>query len=363
MIIYPNKRPPDRLTGQAAEKLWLVTEMPRFRSLALLVCLFHFPSISVKDQPGLSCFPFACFFLFTGHSQGETCYSYSGLAWPNQKLCEGSNACCGVKEDCMPNRLCKSQNLRDNILVRGPCLSTPWDRSNCAQICAFNETTINTGFVTNVFPRVEDCGNNAYCCMQGSESCCDSSARKVFLDDNGILLSSAPSQTTSSSVVSSMEATSTTASSSETLSAEMWGVPKCGCFDLSATITSAPTQDPADGSDSGGNEALALKVGLGVGIPFAAMVVGLATWLITRKLRKKDGNVSEQAASSAYAPDEGYDGYLKGSTYRSSPYASYRDSSLSRLNEMHEMPGRPDEGWDGTPRELAGSEVRDGRNR
>ncbi|EFQ36252.1 uncharacterized protein GLRG_11397 [Colletotrichum graminicola M1.001] len=286
-------------------------------------------------------------FLFTGASQGETCYSYSGLAWPNQKVCEGSSACCGVKDDCMPNRLCKSQDLRDNILVRGPCLSTPWDRSNCAQTCVFNETTINTGFVTDVFPRVEDCGNSTYCCMQGSESCCDSSARKVFLDDNGVLLSAAPSQTTSSSVVSSTEATLTTASSSQT---------------LSTTVTSEPTQDPVDGSDSGANEALALKVGLGVGIPFAAMVVGLATWLITRKLRKKDSNASEQVAPTSYGPDEGHGGYAKGSTYRSSPYVSYRSSSPAGLNEMHEMPGRPDEGWDGTPRELAGSELRGGRN-
>ncbi|KAK2036738.1 hypothetical protein LZ31DRAFT_482931 [Colletotrichum somersetense] len=301
-----------------------------------------------------------CFvLLFTRQSEGVTCYSYSGLAWPDQQVCPGSNACCGVKDRCMPNRMCKSPDIRDNILVRGPCLSSPWDRKDCAQICVFNETNFNTGFNDYVFPRVEICDKNTYCCRQGSDSCCDSSLGKVYLDDNGVLLSAAPSQTTVSSVASSMDTTSTAASSSET---------------IFATTTSASAQDPTSasstsasaaitGSKSGTNEALALKVGLGVGIPFAATVVGLATWLLCRKRRNKNGNASEQSASTLYYTGEGHEGYAKGSTYRSSPYTSYRSPNPAGLNEMHEMPARPDERWDGTPRELLGSEVRDGQNR
>ncbi|KAK2060080.1 hypothetical protein LY76DRAFT_426746 [Colletotrichum caudatum] len=292
-----------------------------------------------------------CFlFLFTRQSQGVNCYSYSGLAWPDQQVCPGSNACCGVKDKCMPNRMCKSPDIRDDILVRGPCLSSPWDRKDCAQICVFNETNFNTGFNDYVFPRVEVCDKNTYCCRQGSDPCCDSSLGKVYLDDDGVLLSAAPTQTTVSSV----------ASSSET---------------IFATTTSASTQDPTSasspsasaaitGSEAGTNEALALKVGLGVGIPFAATVVGLATWLLCRKRRNKNGNAYEQSAPTPHYTGEGHDGYVKGSAFGRSPYTSYRGPSPAGLNEMHEMPARPDERWDGTPRELLGSEVlRDGQNR
>lgn len=302
-----------------------------------------------------------CFLvLFTANVEGTTCYSYSGFAWPDQQLCPGSDACCGIQDTCMPNRLCKSPNNRDNILVRGPCRSTPWDRSDCAQICAFNETTLNTGFADNVFPRVEICDSNTYCCREGTASCCDSSIGKVYLDENGILLSEAPIKTSSTNIASSTEmTTSTTASSSST---------------VFATTTSAPDQDPAstnlaseptaaDESNSGSNEALALKVGLGVGIPFAAIVAALATWLVYRKRRNKSSDASDPLATTTYPYYEGHTGYAKSSTYRTSPHTAYRSSSPPGRNEMHEMPTRPDEGWDGNPRELMGSEVRDGQYR
>ncbi|KAK2729045.1 hypothetical protein CKAH01_10484 [Colletotrichum kahawae] len=288
---------------------------------------------------GLILISFCLLVLFTAVSECTTCYSYSGLAWPDQKVCPGSDSCCGEKDTCMPNRLCKSPDTRDNILVRGTCLSSPWDRSDCAQICVFNETTSNTGFAEYVFPRVEICDTNTYCCRLGSDSCCDSTIGKVYLDDNGILMSAAPSSTSSTSIASSTETTSLT-STTATSSA-------------SAFATTA-TPDPADGSSSG-SEALALKVGLGVGIPLAAIIAGLATWLICRRRRNKTSHASELPAAPSYPHYADHDGYAKSSTYTS--------PSPAGRNEMHEMPSRVNEGWDGNPRELMGSEVQDGRYR
>ncbi|KAL3298610.1 hypothetical protein RB213_006247 [Colletotrichum asianum] len=91
----------------------------------------------MSRSTGLILISFCLLVLFTAVSECTTCYSYSGLAWPDQKVCPGSDSCCGEKDTCMPNRLCKSPDTRDNILVRGTCLSSPWDRSDCAQICVF----------------------------------------------------------------------------------------------------------------------------------------------------------------------------------------------------------------------------------
>ncbi|KAF3800416.1 hypothetical protein GCG54_00014215 [Colletotrichum gloeosporioides] len=304
----------------------------------------------MSRSTGLILISFCLLVLFTAVSECTTCYSYSGLAWPDQKVCPGSDSCCGEKDTCMPNRLCKSPDTRDNILVRGTCLSSPWDRSDCAQICVFNETTSNTGFAEYVFPRVEICDTNTYCCRLGSDSCCDSSIGKVYLDDNGIL-SSAPSSTSSTSIASSTETTSTAATTT-TSSATAFAT--TAIPDPASTSSASESSAAADGSSSG-SEALALKVGLGVGIPLAAIIAGLATWLICRRRRTKNSHASEQPAATAYPHYAEHDGYAKSSNY-TTPSPAGRD-------EMHEMPARVNEGWDGNPRELMGSEVQDGRYR
>lgn len=37
----------------------------------------------------------------------------------------------------MPNRLCKNPGTASNILIRGPCGTSPYDKNLCAQICVF----------------------------------------------------------------------------------------------------------------------------------------------------------------------------------------------------------------------------------
>ncbi|KAH8179026.1 hypothetical protein LIA77_00545 [Sarocladium implicatum] len=73
-------------------------------------------------------------------AQTEKCYSYMGFEVEDQQLCKGSGACCGVNDECMPNRLCKARGSADNVLVRGPCSSKSWDKErNCAEICNFSK--------------------------------------------------------------------------------------------------------------------------------------------------------------------------------------------------------------------------------
>ncbi|KAK0370748.1 hypothetical protein CLIM01_11906 [Colletotrichum limetticola] len=290
---------------------------------------------------------FCVLFLFASLGQSIDCYNYKGIVWSNQTQCEGSDACCSAGDKCLPNRLCQSAKSAKNILIRGTCLDHPWS-TNCAQICAFEESNVNTGLTDGVFPRVEICDESTgkYCCRDGENGCCDSPLRVYYLDTNGTLLESAPTSTTSSST-----AVVTTTSSSNPAT-----TPSSPATTTSGTLASSTsTADPAP-SDS---ESLALKVGLGVGIPLAAVVAALGTWiLLRRKKHDKKNNVPEPVTNipSAYhEPQERY--ATKAPVYQHRREPSYRDPSPDTRYEMHEMGS----GWDDSPRELMGSEVRETR--
>ncbi|KAI3528707.1 hypothetical protein CSPX01_16021 [Colletotrichum filicis] len=170
--------------------------------------------------------------------------------------------------------------------------------------------------------------------------------RVYYLDTNGTLLESAPTPTTSSSTAA---ATTTSSSSPET-------TPSSPATTTSGTLaSSASTADPAP-SDS---ESLALKVGLGVGIPLAAVIAALGTWLLLRrKKHDKKTDIPEPVTnipSSYYEPQERNATKAPVYQYRREP--SYRDPSPDTRYEMHEMGS----GWDDSPRELMGSEVRETR--
>src|SRR5687768_7895102 len=82
---------------------------------------------------------FGVFALLTTSVHAETCYSYRGFEVEDQQICAGSGACCGIDDECMPNRLCKSRGSADNLLVRGSCSSKSWGKDNdCAAICTFS---------------------------------------------------------------------------------------------------------------------------------------------------------------------------------------------------------------------------------
>lgn len=77
-------------------------------------------------------------YLLIPTSCARTCYSYAGKEITDQRKCPDSEACCGADDKCLPNRLCQSDGLADNLLVRGTCTSEDWDDGECAQICKFS---------------------------------------------------------------------------------------------------------------------------------------------------------------------------------------------------------------------------------
>lgn len=140
----------------------------------------------------------------------------------------------------------------------------------------------------------------------------------MYLDSNGILL---PGSSTITSSTTSASSTSTPVSGT-----------------TSADPTPTQDTDPvSSGSESGGGEALALKVGLGVSIPLAAVISALAMWWF---LRKRHGNKGHNSDPSTATPKE---------TAFSSPNQGY---------EVREVMDRPVEVDSVSQRqELAGTEV------
>lgn len=179
-----------------------------------------------------------------------------------------------------------------------------------------------------MFPRVEICGDGVYCCRMGETPCCTNhTAEKFSLDSNGILLPG--SSTTSSTTLSSTSSSLTTFLGSTSTQVSS-----------TTPIDSTPRQSTtplSSGSESRNDETLALKVGLGVSIPSAAIIAALAMWCF---LKKRQGNNEQNVEPFAAKPEE---------TISSGP---------NQASEMHEMTGRPAEGdWARSAQELGGTEV------
>lgn len=155
---------------------------------------------------------------------------------------------------------------------------------------------------------------------------------KSSLDSNGILLpgSSTTISMATSSTTSNSRSSSLTAFTGSTKTPVSSGTP----------IDSTPSQGispVSSGSESRNDEALALRVGLGVSIPSVAIIAALAMWCF---LKKKQGNNEQNVELLAATPKE---------TGFSSP---------NQASEMHEMTGRPAEGgWARSAQELAETEV------
>ncbi|KXH66499.1 hypothetical protein CSAL01_09885 [Colletotrichum salicis] len=171
--------------------------------------------------------------------------------------------------------------------------------------------------------------------------------RVYYLDTNGTLLESAPTSTTSASTAA---ATTTSSSSSETTSSS----PATTTSGTLASSTSTAEPAPSDG------ESLALKVGLGVGIPLAAVIAALGTWCLLRRRKNNEKSDFQEPVNniptSYYEPQDGYN-TTKAPAYPYRREPSYRGPSPDTRYEMHEMGS----GWDDSPRELMGSEVRETR--
>ncbi|KAL9949092.1 hypothetical protein ACHAO5_001069 [Verticillium nonalfalfae] len=208
-----------------------------------------------------------------------TCYGVGGKSYGDNYKCPGSNACCGSVDLCLPNRLCKSVGLSDDIFIRGPCSINPYDEEECAQICLY---------------------------------------RKVIDNPNASSSSSASSSATSSASTSSATAAAASTTASEPLPSE----------------TSA---DSGSGSGSGNGNGLGLKVGLGLGIPLAAIVAALGVWFFVRRRKRAVEPVEVSEAGQYHAKGSS----PPQSTFVDSQTPTPRGSPLSAQYQVSEMDAKP----------------------
>ncbi|KAH6997569.1 hypothetical protein BKA56DRAFT_565619 [Ilyonectria sp. MPI-CAGE-AT-0026] len=248
-----------------------------------------------------------------------TCYGYGGLAYPNNTRCPGSNACCGVDATCLSNRLCHKPNDGASTFLRGPCAIDPYDSGTCAQICLYNETT-------GILPRVNACSDGSLCCDDDSH-CCDN-GNGIFLDNDGQVADSAPSTTysygperTAATFRTKEETTtsSTTVATSSTTVATSSTVATTSASEstTTASVATSTSSSAAEESSSAGdtNNTSSLAIGLGVGIPVAAVAAGLLGawfWWRNRKVKKAAADEMEVQFAREVAqrqfqwPESGY---------------------------------------------------------
>ncbi|KAF4463022.1 hypothetical protein FALBO_10161 [Fusarium albosuccineum] len=203
--------------------------------------------------------------LLPAAAQQGVCWGVDGKQWTNNKKCPGSSACCGEGAICMSNRLCKNKGQGENEFVRGPCAVAPYDKKKCAAICIYEERN-------NRFPRVKRCDDGSYCCSNDDPGCCDGK-RGTFLDSRGNIEAEEDFTTTTSSEATTTsfapETSSTTSSTTATTTS--FSEPSA-TSDETAKETNDPDAETTDNSHG-------MKIGLGVGIPAAAIIAALSVWL------------------------------------------------------------------------------------
>ncbi|KAE8447841.1 hypothetical protein EG329_010070 [Mollisiaceae sp. DMI_Dod_QoI] len=252
-------------------------------------------------------------YLFVENVNAVTCFGFAGTAYPDNVICPGSQACCGVNATCLSNRLCHNPGQNNSTFVRGPCAVSPYDPNTCAEICLYNETT---GFL----PRATICEDGRYCC-DDLPNCCEAH-EGVFLDNTGDIVITLPISNSITSLASSptLSPSSTTSSPTSDSSTQTNGSSaKTSAADSSAsssTITSS-----SSGLSSGA------KVGLGVGISVGAIVlIGLAIIIWYQRQRLK-------AVATAIPPE----GHIPTTQIYTHPYTVEQNSYLDHQVHSQEM--------------------------
>ncbi|KAF4995984.1 hypothetical protein FDECE_12611 [Fusarium decemcellulare] len=237
-------------------------------------------------------------------AQQGVCWGVDGKQWINNKQCPGSSACCGEGATCMSNRLCKNKGQGENEFVRGPCAVAPYDKKKCAAICIYGELrfalacdSLTTAQLAeernNRFPRVKRCNDGSYCCSDDDPGCCNGK-RGTFLDSKGNIEAEEQSTTTTLS-----EAT-TTSSAPETSSTTSSTAAATTSFSEPSATSDETTKETNDSDAETTDNSQGMKIGLGVGIPAAAIIAALSVWLFLRK--RQSPNQKDQAKSNWSTP-------------------------------------------------------------
>ncbi|KAL2123540.1 hypothetical protein VTJ04DRAFT_3995 [Mycothermus thermophilus] len=308
----------------------------------------------------LAVLPFVVLFnnaIAPSNAQFIDCYKFDGTLSPNNTRCPGSNACCGPKSTCLSNRLCTADEDPNSTSkpVRGPCAVKGWDPT-CAQICMYNEE--------ERYPRVKTCEDGSFCC-DNDPYCCERGLG-IFLDESGNVVSaratgaltrypplpgyesrytllpfaenatvhtaaptSAGTQTTQtqSTVVTTTQPSSSAATGSNADSASP-GAPTSGSS--SDPDADASSDDPETAAASSDPQ-LPLKLGLGLGIPLAVLVLAGILFLVFR-LGRLAGREEATETAAATASGPGSEEGMSSTTYTNN--AMYPDMAYQWNRQM-----------------------------
>jgi len=241
--------------------------------------------------------------LFVVHSSwaasSPTCYFPDGKNATKDTACKSAtvSTCCQEGATCLDNGLCFDPfGSAVGGYIRGSCTDKTWASPDCPQYCTYGKPLhlltsagaklmiiIIDNATASLYNSLSDagvlsCGNSGYCCESDPLSKCDCQTGDGTFTISGDLkpfttiASSGSTLSTSAKTTSSGTTKPTTATSASTTPSS------------SPTNTSPPTSNTA------------LKVGLGVGLPLAAALVGvvgvLAYFLRRRQRQRKDGDPS-----------------------------------------------------------------------
>ncbi|KAK0622476.1 hypothetical protein B0T14DRAFT_563924 [Immersiella caudata] len=265
-----------------------------------------------------------------------TCFGFNGGNYTGNVACPGSNACCGSGATCLSNRICVNPNQE---LVRAPCRVFPYD-DTCAQICLYDEPSLG-----GRLPRVKICDDGSLCCDNLS-TCCESGLG-IFLDESGQRVSSRATAATTSfppnptgtgriTLTPSVSTPTITSLTQTTTSQTIATLPTS----ISNTIPALPSGSNSGSTSSGSTtteaENTALKVGLGIGIPFAILATAGLVYCCLR--RRKNSSNSQQPLEM---------GTDSGAAEMSMPYG-YGQGQAPGYSEAPPLPAK-DYYYSGTP--------------
>ena len=233
---------------------------------------------------------FKAFFLLSqtlSWAAGPACFDRTGQYFPEGIPCRPStfqSVCCREDWECLENGLCRTSSSKSaeypNMYWQGGCTDPKWEASECVHKCPSEcEQTLrwksNMTYSHRTFSdKYTPCGGNSYCC----DDCACKNAAMVDIPGRpdayttiGVL---AP---TSSSLITSPVATTTTTI----------GVLAPTSSSLITSPVAKTTNVPSLNSTN------ALKIGLGVGLSLAGIILLCAVWYIFKRDRQWERLVKE----------------------------------------------------------------------
>lgn len=184
------------------------------------------------------------------------------------------------------------------------------------------------------FPRVNICPDGSLCCQSEPRCCAD--GQGIFLDNDGSRTDRAPSttyswgpgRTTDSAPLEPTTLPSATTATSTTESATS------STTELASSVTQPAPTSSSDNLHQSSNttDSIGFKVGLGIGVPAAVLLVaGVAFWVYRRR-RVVSQSESQPMPNHGRSPLSPW--HLSSASKSEAPYPDYARPEQTRINDQ-----------------------------